>query len=133
MLDCWTIGAIGMSKKILVVDDSGTERLYISELIGKTGDAIGDGASGIAEAKEKLGREKYDLILIDAYMPEGSGIILKKYISQENPCGNGDTHVIVMGHESDFKGDYLRENSFTNYLEKPIAFNMLKAAIALYA
>ena len=121
-----------MNKKILVVDDSETERLYISQLIEKTGDGSCHTASGVEEAKEKLREEKFDLILIDAYMPKGNGITLRKYITEDNPNGNGDVHIIVMGHESDFKGDYLKQNGFVNYLEKPIAYNMLKAAIALY-
>ena len=121
-----------MSKKLLVVDDSETERFFISELAKKIEDVEIDDAAGFSETKVKLSEKKYDLILIDSYMLEGTGAELRRIILEENPGGNAETGAIVMGHESDFEDGYLKENGFINYLEKPIEYNMLKAAISLY-
>ncbi|WP_408072130.1 response regulator [Butyrivibrio sp. JL13D10] len=122
-----------MSKKILVVDDSETERLFITEIAKKIEDVEVDDASDFKEARDKLSENKYDLILIDAYMPEGEGAGLWKSVLDDDLLGDEGTNAIIMGHESDFSKEYLAEHGFVNFLEKPIGFHMLKAAISLYA
>ena len=122
-----------MGKNIFVVDDSETERFFISELTKKIEDVSCDDAASFSEAMVKLAERKYDLIIVDAYMAEGSGAELWNNVLEQNPGGNAESHAIIMGLESDFEEGYLKQNGFVNFLEKPIEFNMLKAAISLYA
>ena len=122
-----------MGKRILVIDDSETERLFISELIKKIDDVSCSEAADFSEAKQKLSEEKYDLVFVDAYLTEGTGAELWnevwKHDWEDKPC----PCAVVMGRESDFEDGYLKENGFVNFIEKPVEFNMLKAAVSLYS
>ncbi|WP_051205613.1 response regulator [Butyrivibrio sp. FC2001] len=122
-----------MSKQILVIDDSETERLFISELARKIEDVSCDVAANFSEAKDRLSEKSYDLVLVDAYMPEGTGDSLWNEILERNPDEDTKPHAVIMGRESDFEDGYLLKNGFANFIEKPVGFNMLKAAISLYA
>ena len=122
-----------MSKNILLVDDSDTERLYISELLSRIEDLNVDEVSGPGEAMGKLSGKKYDLIFIDYYMPAITGEEFLNEIIEKNPGGNAETKAVVMGSSTDFKEDFLKRTGFVNYLEKPVGFNMLRAAVSMYA
>ncbi len=122
-----------MSKKILVVDDSDIERMYLLELLGHIEDISYNEAAGFEEAMQKLEQEKYDLLIIDYYLSEGTGEELLKRISSGNPSGNGETNAVAMGHDADFGEESLKESGFINYIEKPVEFNMLRAAINMYS
>lgn len=122
-----------MSKKILLVDDSDTERLYVSELFKRIEDVSVDEASGPGEAMGKLALRKYDLLFIDYYMTAATGEGFLAEIFEKNPGGNAETKAVVMGSVTDFGGDFLKVSGFANYLEKPVEFNMLKAAVSMYA
>ncbi|SDB11110.1 response regulator [Butyrivibrio sp. INlla16] len=122
-----------MSKKILIVDDSGTERLYLSELLGKIENIEVTEADGPDAAIGQLAIKKYDLIFIDYFLKGSLGSDLKKMILEKNPGYNAATNAIVLGSATDFQGDFLKKTGFINYLEKPVEFNMLKAAISMYA
>ena len=122
-----------MNKNILLVEDSETERLYISELLRKIEEVSLDEASGPGEAMGKLAKKKYDLIFIDYYMPATTGEGFLEEILEKNPGGNAETNAVVMGSATDFQGDFLKRSGFVNYLEKPVEFNMLKAAVSMYA
>ena len=122
-----------MSKNILLVDDSDTERMYISELLSRIEDLDVDEVSGPGEAMGKLSGKKYDLIFIDYYMPATTGEGFLSEIIEKNPGGNAETNAVVMGSSADFKEDFLKRTGFVNYLEKPVEFNMLRAAVSIYA
>lgn len=122
-----------MSKKILIVDDSGTERLYLSELLGKIENIEVSETDGPDVAMGQLSIKKYDLIIIDYFLRGSLGSDLKKMILEKNPGDNAATNAIVLGSATDFQGDFLKKTGFINYLEKPVEFNMLKAAISMYA
>ena len=122
-----------MSKNILLVDDSDTERLYLSELLTRIEEVSLTEASGPGEAMGKLAKKKYDLIFIDYYMTAATGEEFLTEIIEKNPGGNAETNAVVMGSAVDFQGDFLKRSGFVNYLEKPVEFNMLKAAVTMYS
>jgi twitching motility two-component system response regulator PilH len=69
-------------KKVLVVDDSATERHILGELLTKEGfEAIfaEDGESGVAKAKSDLP----DLVLMDVVMPGLNGFQATRAITQD--------------------------------------------------
>ncbi|RLA84181.1 MAG: response regulator [Epsilonproteobacteria bacterium] len=55
-------------KKILVVDDSVTVRMYHKQILESAGYAIDEAENGM-EALEKTGETKYDMCLVDINMP----------------------------------------------------------------
>ena len=69
-------------KKVLVVDDSATERHIIGEVLGKQGFEVAfaeDGEKGIALAKSSLP----DLIIMDVVMPGMNGFQATRAISKD--------------------------------------------------
>jgi len=67
-------------QKVLVVDDSKTELLYMTNLLQKNGFAVKT-AENAEEAFRRLAEEKPDLILMDVVMPGQNGFQLTRAIS----------------------------------------------------
>ena len=69
-------------KKILVVDDSPTERHVISELLVRSGYQVITAENG-EEGVEKARREKPDLILMDVVMPNLNGFQATRTLAKD--------------------------------------------------
>ncbi len=120
-----------MGKKLLLVDDSEIETLYFEGLIQKMDGITVSSMQNHDEAVSACEYEAFDLIFLDMYMPEGdaAGLLAKIRKTQNSK----DAKVIVLGSASDFdSGDYLEKNGFVNYLEKPVEYHMLRAAVDMY-
>jgi CheY-like chemotaxis protein len=63
------------SLRILHVDDDATNRIVFDEVLSCLGHRPTSAASG-AEALEALGRERFDLVIVDIHMPEMNGVEL---------------------------------------------------------
>ncbi len=70
-------------EKVLIVDDSKTELMFLADLLQKSGLAVRTAESG-DEALRQLAEEKPDLILMDVVMPGKNGFQLTRAISR-NP------------------------------------------------
>jgi CheY-like chemotaxis protein len=68
-----------MAKRILVVDDDEMVLMALDELLRPEGYEIQAVSSG-AEALDKIGQNRYDLILLDVIMPQMDGFDLCKRI-----------------------------------------------------
>ena len=66
---------------VLVVDDSKTELMYITDILKKNGMSVRT-AEGADEAFKRLSEEKPDLILMDVVMPGQNGFQLTRSISR---------------------------------------------------
>ena len=105
-------------KKILVVDDSPTERLALSEVLVKNGYQVVTAESG-DEAVVKSKSEHPDLILMDVVMPGQNGFQLTRAITRDPRYA--DVPVIMCtskGQETD-KIWGLRQGA-QDYMVKPI-------------
>jgi twitching motility two-component system response regulator PilH len=69
-------------RKILVVDDSKTERVALSDLLNKNGFVVAT-AENADDALSSLAKEKPDLILMDVVMPGGNGFQLTRTLSRD--------------------------------------------------
>jgi twitching motility two-component system response regulator PilH len=68
--------------KVLVVDDSKTEIMFMTDLLVKHGFAVRS-AENAEDAFRKLAEEKPDLILMDVVMPGQNGFQLTRAISRD--------------------------------------------------
>ena len=69
-------------KKILIVDDSKTELMYLTDLLGKNGFSVKI-AENAEDAFRRLAEEKPDLILMDVVMPGQNGFQLTRAITRD--------------------------------------------------
>jgi len=68
-------------QKVLIVDDSKTELMFMTNLLQKNGMAVRT-AEGAEEAFRRLTEEKPDLILMDVVMPGQNGFQLTRSINR---------------------------------------------------
>lgn len=69
-------------KNILVVDDSKTELMYLTDVLGKNGFSVKT-AENAEDAFRRLAEEKPDLILMDVVMPGQNGFQLTRAITRD--------------------------------------------------
>lgn len=69
-------------RNVLIVDDSKTELMYLSDMLKKAGFAVTT-AENAEDAQRKLDQGKPDLILIDVVMPGQNGFQLTRAISRD--------------------------------------------------
>jgi twitching motility two-component system response regulator PilH len=115
-------------KKILVVDDSPTERHVMTELLTKNGYQVitaENGEEGIAKAKSELP----DLVLMDVVMPGLNGYQATRTLTRDEATKNIPVIVCTSkGQETD-KIWGLRQGA-QDYLVKPVNAEELLAKIA---
>ena len=115
-------------KKILVVDDSPTERHVLLELLTKNGYQVTTAESG-EEGIEKAKTELPDLILMDVVMPGLNGYQATRTLTRDEATKNIPIIVCTSkGQETD-KIWGLRQGAI-DYLIKPINGDELLAKIA---
>ena len=68
-------------QKVLIVDDSKTELMFMTDLLQKNGMSVRT-AEGADEAFRRLSEEKPDLILMDVVMPGQNGFQLTRAINR---------------------------------------------------
>jgi two-component system nitrogen regulation response regulator NtrX len=105
---------------LLVVDDEANIRQSLQGALGREGYQV-DVAASIVEARDKL-REAYDVVLLDVWFPDGSGLDLLAEIVASTP----ETAVVMMsGHATiDVAVQATRLGAF-DFLEKPISLEHL--------
>ena len=69
-------------RNVLIVDDSKTELMYLSEMLKKAGFTVST-AENAEEAFRRLTEEKPDLILMDVVMPGQNGFQLTRAITRD--------------------------------------------------
>ena len=67
--------------KVLIVDDSKTELMYLTDILQKNGMSVRT-AQNAEEAFRRLGEERPDLILMDVVMPGQNGFQLTRAITR---------------------------------------------------
>jgi twitching motility two-component system response regulator PilH len=114
-------------KNILVVDDSPTDRQYLSDLLAKSGFAV-TLAESAEEAFAKLKQKKPDLVLMDVVMPGQNGYQATRTLSRDESTKNIPVIICTSkGQETD-KIWGMRQGA-RDYIVKPVNGQELLAKI----
>lgn len=117
-----------MSKKrILVVDDSETSRMFVKESLESLGYEVAEAADG-EQALQKVQERAPDLLIMDVIMPEMTGWDLCARI--KGSSDRGQIPIIIITTK-DKEHDMLRsfESGADEFLNKPINVDELAASI----
>ena len=115
-------------QKILIVDDSPTERYFLSDILIKNGFSVSTAENG-EEAMQKIKADKPQLILMDIVMPGQNGFQITRAITRDPETQ--DVPVIICtskGQETDRIWG-LRQGA-RDYIVKPVDPQELLAKIA---
>uniref|UniRef100_UPI00165DF512 response regulator n=1 Tax=Iodobacter fluviatilis TaxID=537 RepID=UPI00165DF512 len=115
-------------RKILIVDDSPTERHFLGELLNKNGFQVLTAESG-EEAIAKVKEIMPDLILMDVVMPGMNGFQATRTISRDEAT----KHIpIIMCTSKNQETDMVwgRRQGAVEYVVKPVDSQELLAKIA---
>ena len=69
-------------RRILIVDDSPTERYYLTDILSKNGYVVSTAENG-EEALAKIRADKPELILMDVVMPGANGFQVTRSIARD--------------------------------------------------
>ncbi len=112
--------------RVLVIDDDDPGREVMELLLRKAGfhaQSVDNGADGVAVVRSGT----VDLVLVDLFLPDKSGIEILKEIRQVAP----EIEVIVItGHASAQTAVTAMKEGAFDYITKPVNFDELKIVIA---
>lgn len=114
--------------KVLVVDDSKTERMFLSDLLQKQGMQVRT-AENAQEVMERLEEEKPDLILMDVVMPGQNGFQLTRAISR-NPAFADVPIIMCTSKNQETDKVWGMRQGARDYITKPVDPADLQAKIA---
>ena len=102
-------------KNILVVEDSPLVRNLLNDVLGTAGHHVTTTADG-AEALQMLGRDHYDLVLLDVWLPKMNGLEL---LAKLHAVGKTVKAVVITADDTpETLLTAVREQAF-HYIRKP--------------
>ena len=114
-------------RNVLVVDDSKTELMFLSDLLRKFGMSVRT-AENAEEAMKRLEESKPDLILMDVVMPGQNGFQLTRAISR-NPLFADVPIVMCTSKNQETDRVWGMRQGARDYISKPVDAAELKAKI----
>ena len=121
------------NKRILIVDDNATNRYVLREQLGTWGCRYGEASRGVQALEELrnavIGKDPYEIAIIDMQMPEMDGESLGQKIKQDHDLKNT---ILVLMTSMGKRGDARRfqEIGFSAYLTKPVKPSQLYDCLA---
>jgi len=115
-------------QKILIVDDSPTERYYLTDILVRNGFTVTTADNG-EEALAKIKADKPELILMDVVMPGANGFQVTRAIARDPELA--DVPVIICSSKNQETDRIwgMRQGA-RDYLVKPVDPEQLLARIA---
>ncbi|MDQ5908062.1 MAG: two-component system, chemotaxis family, chemotaxis protein CheY [Pseudomonadota bacterium] len=105
-------------KKILVIDDAATVRMYYRQVLEAEGFAVEEAGNGY-EGLEKALTEAFDLYIVDINMPKMDGYTLLRTIRQEPTiCATPAIMISTEGQIQDANAAYAAGANL--YFNKPV-------------
>lgn len=114
--------------KVLVVDDSKTELMFLTELLQKQGYLVRT-AENAEQALARLSEEKPDLILMDVVMPGQNGFQLTRSIARNSQYADVPIIMCTSKNQETDRVWGLRQGA-RDYITKPVDPTELQAKIA---
>ena len=114
-------------KNILVVDDSKTELMYLTDLLGKNGFSVMT-AENAEDAFRRLTEERPELILMDVVMPGQNGFQLTRAISR-NPLFADIPIIMCTSKNQETDRVWGMRQGARDYITKPVNVDELLAKI----
>ncbi len=113
--------------KVLIVDDSKTEIMYLTDLLTKNGFSVRS-AENAEDAFKKIAEDKPELILMDIVMPGQNGFQLTRAISRDPMFSDVP---IIMCTSKNLETDRVwgMRQGARDYITKPVDANELMAKI----
>ncbi|MFZ6751665.1 response regulator transcription factor [Undibacterium sp. Ren11W] len=115
-------------QKILVVDDSPTERYFLTDILVKNGFSVSTAENG-EEALTKIKADKPQLILMDVVMPGQNGFQITRAIARDVDTQDIPVIICTSKNQETDRIWGLRQGA-RDYLVKPIDPQELLAKIA---
>jgi twitching motility two-component system response regulator PilH len=117
-------------KKVLVVDDSPTERYFLTELLTKNGFHV-SAAENAEEALIKVKAAEPDLILMDVVMPGQNGFQLTRAITRDPRFADVPVIMCTSKNQETDKVWGMRQGA-RDYIVKPVNSDELIAKIRAF-
>ena len=113
--------------KVLVVDDSKTELMYLTDLLTKNGFTVKT-AENAEEAFRRLAEEKPELILMDVVMPGQNGFQLTRAITRDPQYADVPIIMCTSKNQEPDRVWGMRQGA-RDYITKPVKADELMAKI----
>lgn len=114
-------------QKVLVVDDSKTELMFLANMLQQQGFAVKT-AENADDAMRRLGEEKPDLILMDVVMPGQNGFQLTRAITRDPQYADVPVIMCTSKNQETDRVWAMRQGA-RDYVTKPVDSNELMAKI----
>jgi twitching motility two-component system response regulator PilH len=115
-------------QRILIVDDSPTERYYLTDILVKNGFTVTIAESG-EQALERIKADKPELILMDVVMPGANGFQVTRSIARDPDLQNVPVIICSSKNQETDRIWGIRQGA-KDYLVKPVDAAELLAKIA---
>ncbi len=115
-------------RRVLVVDDSESNRRVLSRQLESWGMTCTDVAAPLDALGLVAGGERYDAALLDMHMPGMDGIHLAAALRRV-PTGSALPLVLLTSDQA--RGDRTRQGAFAAVLTKPVRATALRSALLL--
>lgn len=116
-------------KRVLVVDDGGTIRLYHRTVLSEAGFEVEEAVNGM-EGLEKVLQSPFDLLLVDVNMPKMNGFRMLEQLRRDPAVGHIPAIMITTeSHEVDQEQSLAAGANL--FLLKPVRPDELRAAAFL--
>jgi CheY-like chemotaxis protein len=121
-----------MSKRILIGEDSSSIQILTKRVLEFQNYQIFSAKNG-EEILQKFEKEDFDVILMDIGMPVMDGIkCLEKIRAMKNTKKAMIPVIAITGNPNNLRLDEFKKLGFTDFISKPINFDLLVDAIKKY-
>jgi twitching motility two-component system response regulator PilH len=117
--------------KVLIVDDSPTERYYLTDILTKNGFTVTTAENG-EEALIKIKEDKPELILMDVVMPGANGFQVTRSISRDPELADVPIIICTTKNQETDRIWGIRQGA-RDYVVKPVDADELLSKIAALA
>lgn len=115
--------------RVLVVDDNEATRRLIGRILQQELPIDPVLAGSAKEARRKLSRHRYDLILLDLLMPDSSGFEVLEFARSAQSCNRTTTVMVISVLDDAESMARCRALGASYYIVKPVLRESLKNAV----